>query len=116
MSVTVECYRGIFVPQYFRQSFYVHAALEGARRKGVPQSVKTSVRYFKFFEKQFKASLVGTNRHCAPVRRYHERRTALFLYVFQHGQQLFRQRNLPTGRGSFRLIYNKPAPPVVAGL
>ena len=46
----------------FREGFDVHSALDGARRKGVAQSVETVMGNLLFFKEQFKAALIGTNR------------------------------------------------------
>jgi len=46
----------------FREGFDVHSALDGARRKGVTESVETVMGNLLLFKEQFKAALIGTNR------------------------------------------------------
>ena len=50
------------------------------------------------------------------VCRHHKGRIALFLYAFQDGQQLFRQRDHAAGSRRFRLVDYKPILAIVAGL
>ena len=61
MGITVKRDSRVFMPQYLGQSFYVHAAFEGAGSKRVPQRMKPFVGNFQPFQEQFKTSLVGTN-------------------------------------------------------
>lgn len=47
----------------FREGFDVHSALDGARRKGVTESVETVMGNLLLFKEQFKAALIGANRN-----------------------------------------------------
>ena len=86
MGIAVEGDCRVFVPENLGERFYVHTAFEGAGGKCVPQRVKAFVRNIQSFQEQFKTSLVGADGHRLSVRRYHERRIALFLYPFENGQ------------------------------
>ena len=116
VGVAVQGDGGVLVPQYFGKRLYVHAALDGACGKGVPQGMKPLVRYFYFFEQQFEASLVGTDGNGLAACRHHEGRIASFLHAFKNGQQLFGQWYYAAGGCRFRLVHYKPAIAVVAGL
>ena len=46
MRVAVKCDIRVFMPEYIREGFDVHSALEGAGGKGVSQRVKASMLNF----------------------------------------------------------------------
>ena len=55
----------------FREGFDIHSALDGARRKGVAQSVETVMGNLLLFKEQFKATLIGANRNDLIAVPYH---------------------------------------------
>ena len=44
VNITIERDGGIFVTEDLRQSFHVHATLEGTGGEGMPEGMKASVR------------------------------------------------------------------------
>ena len=49
MGVAVEGDGRVFVTEDLGEGFHVHAALEGARRKGMPQGMKSLMRNMQPF-------------------------------------------------------------------
>ena len=71
MNIPFECDRRVFMTEDFREGFDIHSALDGARRKGVAQSVETVMGNLLLFKEQFKAALIGTNRNDLTAVPYH---------------------------------------------
>ena len=63
MNVPLECNRGVFVSENFGQGFHIHTTLNRASRTGMSERMKAVMGYFLFFQEQFEAALIGTNRN-----------------------------------------------------
>ena len=86
MGIAVKRDGRILVAEDLGKRFYIHAAFEGAGGKGMPQGVKSFVRYFQLFQEQFKTSLVGADGNGVTARRHHKGRSASSFQRFHHGQ------------------------------
>ena len=104
------------MPEDLRKRFYVHAALQGACGEGVPERMKPFVRDVQFFQEQLEAALIGADGDGFSVCGHHEGRLAPLFQRFQDGQQLFGERDHAAGGRRFRLVDDKSAFAVVAGL
>ena len=58
VGIAVERDGRIFVTEDLGKCFYIHAAFEGAGGKRMSQGMESFVRDIKFFQEQFKTSLV----------------------------------------------------------
>ena len=114
VSISVESDDRTLMTEDLGKRFYIHTTLNGTGGKSMPQGMKTFVRYHQLFQKQFEASLIGTNGNGTSVCRHHAGRIASFLYASEDGQQLFWQWYHAPGSSGFRLVYNKPILPIVA--
>lgn len=116
VGITVQSDCRILVTEDLGKRFYIHTTLNGTGGKSMTQGMKTFVRYHQLFQKQFEASLVGTNGNGTSVCRHHGGRIASFLYASEDGQQLFWQWYHAPGSSGFRLVDDKPVLPVMARL
>ena len=116
VNVAVKGYSWILMLEYLGQCFHIHTTLNGTGGKSMPQGMKTFVRYHQLFQKQFEASLIGTNGNGTSVCRHHGGRIASFLYASEDGQQLFWQWYHAPGSSGFRLVDDKSVLPVMARL
>ena len=58
VGVAVQGHGRVFVTQYLRKRFYVHAALQSAGGEGVAQGMEAFVGYLQFFEQQLERPLI----------------------------------------------------------
>ena len=93
------------MPQYLRQCFHVHSALQSACSKRMTKRVETFTLDMQTLLQKFKGSLIRSHRRRHALFRFHNiLRNAFSFILFQNGKQLLRKRNHSFGRSCFRQI------------
>ena len=90
VGIPIQRYRGVFMPQYLRQCFHVHSALQSACSERMPKWMEAFTLDMQTLLQKFKGSLIRSHRRRFTLSDSTTYSEMLFLlYSFRTGSNCF---------------------------
>ena len=90
VNISVQCDGRIFMPEYFRKGFDIHAAFNCTGRKGMSECMEAVFGDLQLFEEKLKAALIGADEKSFASVGYDIAGAAVFFHIPENRKDLFR--------------------------